>query len=164
MTARRLWIVNMLLLGITAGSLIDIVSGREHWPFSPYAMYSRLELDRTARKIMVFGVPEDLTQDPFPLQARQFIRPFERTRLNTAMSLLYRSSQGERNIRLAAKDIWRRYSSLRRTKLNAGPRLKEVRVYEVWWQLRADASNVRSPDRKRLLAIVTREELDEPDR
>ena len=159
MSRTRLLIVNLLLLVILAGSLTDIALGREHWPFSPYPMYSRLELERKTSKVMLFGVPKDPSEAPFPLQFRQMIQPFERTRLNTAMARLARSPEAKEALCTAAKDVWRRYREGRRKGQHSGPELREVRVYEVHWHLLPDASNVRDFADKRLVLTLTEPDL-----
>ncbi len=155
MSRPRLLTVNLLLLVILAGSLTDIALGREHWPFSPYPMYSRLELARETSKVMLFAVPENAEKAPFPLQTWEMIQPFERTRLNTAMARLARSPQAEEALRAAARDVWRRYLEGRR----ARPELREVRVYQVHWPLLPDASNVRNFAVKRLLLTLRERDL-----
>ena len=139
MSRARLLTVNLLLLVILAGSLTDIALGREHWPFSPYPMYSRLELARESRKVMIFAVPENAAKAPFPLQTWEMIQPFERTRLNTAMARLVRSTQAEEALRAAARDVWRRYREGRNEGRRSRPKLREVRVYQVHWPLLPDA-------------------------
>jgi hypothetical protein len=37
----RLWIVYGLLAVIVVGHLVEVVTQREHWPFSPYQMWSK---------------------------------------------------------------------------------------------------------------------------
>ena len=159
MSRTRLLIVNLLLLVILAGSLTDIALGREHWPFSPYPMYSRLELERETRKVMLFGVPKDAAEAPFPLQSQEMIQPFERTRLNTAMARLARSPRAKERLRVATIDVWRRYREGRSKGQHSGPELREVRLYEIHWHLLADASNVRDFADKQLVLTLTERDL-----
>ncbi len=154
----RLLIINLLLVGILAGSLTDMLWDREHWPFSSYPMYSRLELKNETTKVMLYGVPRNSADVPFPLQSTAFIQPFDRTRLNTALARLARSSQPDKNLRAAAEDVWERYRRSRSEGRHAGPPLREVRVYQVHWRLRPDASNVNTPDDKQLLLTIDRPE------
>lgn len=147
----RIWVAHLVALGLAGGSLFDLVTGREHWPFSPYSMYSRMDLQRTASRVMPFGAPEDSNLPDFPLQDEMYVYPFEKTRLNAALARL--APSGVR-LQAAARDLLRRYQQLRRQGKHTGPKLKAVRIYRVHWDLRPDADNVHSFENRRLLVEI----------
>ena len=53
MSPARVRVVNVALALLIAGSLIDIATGREHWPFSPYAMFAVSAPSRTVSKLIL---------------------------------------------------------------------------------------------------------------
>jgi hypothetical protein len=139
---------------LMAGSLFDIVTGQEHWPFSPYPMFSSVESSRTLDSLLLVGVPADPGAPEFPLRAAAYIAPFDQCRLNTAL-LRARSARDE-GARLHAmlEDCFRRYEDQRRRGAHDGPPLRAVRVYDAHWELAADAGNADAPDRTHLLDEV----------
>src|SRR5438034_10900469 len=83
---RRTGLVYALMAVIVAGSCFDMVTGREHWPFSPYEMYSRLRRQRTLTVERLFGVTEGAPRREVPLSEFLYIQPFKRQRLQSALT------------------------------------------------------------------------------
>src|SRR5438552_19071475 len=81
----RRWLVHAVIGVIVVGSFYDIVTGREHWPFSPYAMYSRVRREGTLTTLRLYGVTEDGPAE-MPLIADAYLQPFRRARLAGALS------------------------------------------------------------------------------
>jgi len=42
MTLRRQILIHLLIAGVIAGSVYDIVASQEHWPFSNYPMFATI--------------------------------------------------------------------------------------------------------------------------
>ena len=56
MTAARRRMIYGLMATLVIGHLYDIATRREHWPFSPYPMYSHLNSDRVLDAPRIVGV------------------------------------------------------------------------------------------------------------
>jgi hypothetical protein len=66
MTAGRFVAVNALVAVLLAASAYDIATGREHWPFSPYPMFSSVERSWTLDSLLLTGVAADSSGREFP--------------------------------------------------------------------------------------------------
>ena len=150
----RFLLVHLGLAVLLAGSGFDILAGREHWPFSNYPMYSRIERDRTVTKLHLYGVPEGAATREFPLLDHRYIQPFDKTRLTSALQQLQRRPDAERQLREAARDVLERYEVLRQAGRHDGPPLQAVRLYRLEWRLDPRARNVDQPDGRALLLEV----------
>ncbi len=153
----RLLLVQLGVLLLIAGSLFDMVTGGEHWPFSAYPMYSRVELERSTTKLHLFGVPIGQADNEIPLRAVSYIVPFDKTRLNSALRKLQRQSPEDHLLRVAVSDMLERYEVLRESGRHDGPPLQAIRLYELHWSLDPWARNVNQPDDRKLLLEVKRE-------
>ena len=145
--------VHLLILGLVGASAYDIASGREHWPFSPYPMFSAVEQVPTLQLLRVVGVTRDGGRE-IPLLDSQLIAPFDQCRLSTAFSRTY-NNQARRPLTVAMlRDCYDRYEALRSAGQHDGPPLQAVRLYEMKWTLDPEGRNVETPDEKCLLAEV----------
>src|SRR3954466_14849528 len=87
MTGARRCVVYAALAVICAGSLVDLATDSEHWPFSPYSMYSDVKREPyELRQLRLFGVP--VRGDEFALQEVEYIQPFDPVRLRLILSEL----------------------------------------------------------------------------
>src|SRR5690349_11196547 len=55
----RVWMVFGLLAFLVLGHLFEVVTQREHWPFSPYQMWSRPSLGWELNREMLRGVTDE---------------------------------------------------------------------------------------------------------
>ena len=85
MTAGRIVAVHALVALLLGASSYDVVTGQEHWPFSPYPMFSSVERSRTLDSLLLVGVVADASGREFPLREAAYIAPFDQCRLNTAL-------------------------------------------------------------------------------
>ena len=146
-------VVIALLIG---GSLYDIITGSEHWPFSPYAMFSNVEREPFMSRHLLFGVTEQEPGDEITLQSFQYIRPFMENRLNSAFRRMKSEPDGQQLLTEALHDCLTRYERLRLAGCHDGPPLQGIRLYWLQWKLDPWAKNVHQPDRRKLLAEVMR--------
>ncbi len=145
--------ISILLLGFLTGSLYDIVTDQEHWPFSQYPMFSGVWQSPTFSWLRLYGVSPDGRE--FALDANRYVAPFDQSRLPKAMRRILERRDGLLQIRSALADVAMRYEALRRDGRHGGPPLARLRLYEVEWTIARDAANVDRPDRRRLVAEVT---------
>ncbi len=159
----RLLLVHLGLFVILAGSLFDIATGREHWPFSPYPMFSSIEREPVEEKVRLYGVPLGesngggaTTDEEFPLLDEAAIQPFDEARLASGLRKLQRRGD-DPALRAAMSDVLARYETLRLAGQQDGPPLQAVRLYELSWTLDPLARNVDTPDARVLLLEVKRD-------
>jgi hypothetical protein len=154
MTLRRQILIHLLIAGVIAGSLYDIVTSQEHWPFSDYPMFSTIHRKPTLDNwYRLYGVTLDG-------QERAILRyselwPLDQSRLPLGIRRIDQSGGSETRVRAALEDILRRYEARRAQGLHHGPSLKAIRLYSVSWDLEPHAANIDRPRSKRLITEVT---------
>ena len=151
MRRSRLILVHLMIAAIVVGSGFDIGVGREHWPFSNYPMYSRIERGDTVTRFHFYGVLATPGGGEMPLTDDRFIAPFDKTRLNAALQQLSRDPDGARLLREAARDTLARYEARRRAGLHDGPPLRAIRLYRLTWQIDPLTRNRDRPERREVL-------------
>jgi glycosyltransferase involved in cell wall biosynthesis len=82
----RIVLVQLLIAVLVGGSAYDIITGREHWPFSPYPMFSTVERAPTLDVLRLFGVSDEPSPREIPLLDQDAIAPFDQARLATALA------------------------------------------------------------------------------
>jgi hypothetical protein len=154
LTRRRL--INGGLALLLGGSLYDIVTGQEHWPFSPYRMYSRVDTERSLTALRLFGVTAGRTPREVQLRRAAEIAPFDQARLEFAFRKLRRRPNGRARLHEAVRDCLERYETRRAAGRHDGPPLRGARLYELRWRLDPRARNVDRPEERTLLVEVHR--------
>ena len=152
----RYCLINILIAVIVAGSLFDIITRKEHWPFSPYDMYSGVVRDRSLTLLRLYGVREGKPSEELPLLEFQSIQPFDNARLRFALAQMVRDENREQLLREALQDCLRRYAALGVAARHSGPPLEGIRLYRVYWTLDPSALNLNAPDNKELLSEVSK--------
>lgn len=155
MSKFRMAIVNLLLVLLIAGSIYDIVTDQEHWPFSQYPMFSGVWRATTFRWYRLVGVREDGRE--VTLDDRHYIEPFDQSRLHAAFVRLAERPDAARDLHAAVANCLERYERQRLTGRHDGPALHEMRLYQFEWRLDPDARNVDTPDARHLIAEAARE-------
>lgn len=157
MSKRRLLLVHAVIALLICGSLYDIITGSEHWPFSPYPMYSGVQRERSLSSQWLFGVVEEEPYREIPIRGYQYIQPFDQTRLTLAL-IRARGNSNKQLLNQALRDCLVRYERLRLAGLHDGPPLRGLKIYELEWKLDPKASNLNEPYRRTLLAEFRRSE------
>ena len=157
MSPARLVLVHVGLFTLVAGSAFDILTGREHWPFSPYGMFSGVEDDTTALRMYLYGVPEGSDEGEVPLLEEAYLRPFSMIRLHSAFRKLQHRPASDSLLQVAVRDVARRYERRRAAGQHGGPPLGRLRLYAVHWRLEPDARNAARPDRREFVVEVNLE-------
>jgi hypothetical protein len=145
-TPRRRLLANAVILAILGGQAAAIVTGRELWPFSPYAMYSNLRRGPTISRLWVVGVSEGGAETPLH---GAMLHPFRFSQLEAGLGRL----DGEVR-REGLSDLLRRYEVRRLAGRHAGPALEALRLYRMTFDAAADGD--RRPLARDLLAEVRR--------
>lgn len=152
MRAWRQRLVQSLMAVVIGGHCYDIATGREHWPFSPYPMYSHLP-HWTMETGRIMAVPsgggaELVWREP------HLLAPFDQSRLLQGLDTLLRAGDRPR-VTAALRDCLVRYERRRRAGEHDGPALHALRYYRTHWALDPEARNVDRPDRRDLVVEVT---------
>src|SRR4029453_6438178 len=122
MSTRRLVVAHGMILALVAGGLYDVATGREHWPFSPYAMFADVDLSRTATRLAMVGIEEGRGLE-VPRSDRWVARPLGTKRLGDALELLLAEPGGARRVEVILAELLARYERLRLQGAHSGPRL-----------------------------------------
>lgn len=149
----RVLFVHALIALLIGGSFFDIITGREHWPFSPYLMYSGVRREHSLSTLWLFGVTGETPPREVPLNAFRYIQPFHHTRLSRAFERMDVQAR-----RAALSNCLTRYEKLRSAGRHDGPALKGLRLYDLEWELDPLARNINNPSRRELIAEVGRSE------
>jgi hypothetical protein len=155
-TRVRTWLAHAVIAVVAGGGLVAIATDSEHWPFSPYPMYSWLRPASYTTQVL-FGVTAEAPGREFPLFARAYIYPFNAAVVRDSFSLqLRRDAARPERTRQALLDCLRRYERRRRARLHDGPALRAMRLYRLTWALLPGATNFDRPEGKELLLEVGR--------
>jgi glucosyl-dolichyl phosphate glucuronosyltransferase len=150
----RLAFVHALLAVVIGGSLYDIRTGREHWPLSPYPMFSIVDREPTVKCLRIVGIAAGRDREEIPLLDADVIRPFDQCRLTSALSRTFHDPARRDLVHEQLRDCLARYEARRLKGEHEGPPLSGVRLYEMQWTLDGDAANVTTPDTRRLIDTV----------
>ncbi len=153
MGKRREFFVYALIFMIAGGSLFDIVADKEHWPFSPYPMFSFVRRDYSLNKLQLYCVTESEPPLEMPLDA-QYIQPFNTSRLSAALEGMLKSASPNQHLNEVLQDILVRYEVLHCLGRHNGPPLRGIRLYRLYWHLNPWARNVERPDRRKLILEI----------
>ena len=94
---RRLW-PNLLILGLLGCAAFEVVTGREHWPFSPYPMFAEAETPKTVSRVRVIGTDAGGVEVPIVRSGQT--PPLDPIRLRSALTKL--SLDGPTRLKRAA--------------------------------------------------------------
>jgi len=150
LTTHRLVLAHLLILGVVGGSLYDIGTRQEHWPFSNYPMFSTIHKEPKLVWFRVFGVTSDNRE--IPLNSHETLWPLDQSRLPLGLRRLAQTRGNEARVRTAIADVLDRYERRRKAGELDGPALQGIRLYRVAWTLQPYASNLETPDSRELIA------------
>lgn len=156
LSRQRVWLVYAVITVISGGSLFDIVTDTEHWPFSQYAMYAWVNRNYSLTLTRLFGVTDSDPPREIPLTASKYLQPFNPYRLRRAFNWMLQSADREQLLGDALRDVLRRYEERRRAGHHDGPALQGLKLYRFYWKLDPWARNIDRPDSKDLIFAVTR--------
>ena len=144
----RTWLVNGAVAALVLGHLMEIVRQTEHWPFSNYPMWARVSKEWHETQVVPMGVADDDPTEEVPLTNPGYFAPMPvyYQRLN------FRSVAKKPKVRdQLLRDYLDRYERRRAAGEHAGPPLRGIRLYELYWTMDRGAANVATPERRTLL-------------
>jgi hypothetical protein len=147
---RRFLLANAVILSLVGACLVQIAIGGDFWPLSGYRMFSTADADSVYSRIELIGVPRGESEEILLLADHRVLRPFDRSRLRSALERMRAAEDSEARLARAARDILRRYHAA-----GEAP-LAELRIEEIQW--RTDRrGKVEVLRRERLATAVARE-------
>lgn len=149
MSTLRLLVAHGMILTLLAGGLRDIATGREHWPFSPYAMFADVDLSRTASKLVLVGIDGGSLE--VPRAGVWAAHPLSAGRVGVALELELAEPRGAQRVAVIVAQLLARYEQMRLQGRHAGPRLASLRLYRLEWDLDTAVDRARPADRRTLI-------------
>jgi hypothetical protein len=150
MSNRRLLVVHGIILFVIAGSLYDIGTRQEHWPFSNYPMFSSVHRQPTLTWLRLFGVTDDNRE--VPLLKYNELWPLDQSRLPLGLRRVADQPDSGPRLQDALSDVLNRYNARREKGEIKGPELRALRLYKIAWTLEPFAANLDRPSTRQLVA------------
>lgn len=145
----RIAVVLAVITVLVAGHAIDIYLLREHWPFSYYHMYARVEKRRTVGVFSLFGLMREPGYRALErITSARYVPPLSEGRLRVILMAAYRRGEDPKNIedtKQVMADYMRLYESRRIAGLHDGPRMQEIHFYRLVWRLRGEQTYLSKP-------------------
>jgi hypothetical protein len=158
MTLRRQILVHLFIFAMVAGSLYDIVTSQEHWPFSDYPMFASIHRKHTLDNwYRVFGVTPDGRE--VAIIRYDELWPLDQSRLPLGIRRIAQTPGSQERVRAALEDTLRRYEARRAAGQHGGPEIDGIRLYSQSWDLEPYAANLDRPRSRTLIAEVSRQTL-----
>lgn len=146
-------VVNGAVLSIIGIGLLQVLLGRDDYPFSSYPMYSSVRREFSQKEMRLFGVTEQGHE--IHLATRQQLYPFAQDRMKMALKRMDSRADAGKDILSTLEYVFQTYERRRVEGDHGGILLTSVRLYEMEWDLLADASNISTPRTKRLVSEYT---------
>jgi hypothetical protein len=157
-----------LVAFILGGHILDITWAREHWPFSYYPMYARVESARKQTLLSLSGLMRSPGKRAIVrLTDSRYVPPLNEGRLRVILMAAYRRGDRPQNIdavKQVMRDYMRLYEARRIAGLHDGPQMQEIYLYRFTWNLRPDGTPQSKPSKSEQLLKVTWAEVVEATR
>jgi hypothetical protein len=102
----------------------EVWTGREHWPFSPYPMFSEVEEPVTTVRYRLFAQrAEDPDGPPIPIADPDWIAPFHYIKLHASLGQLAARPASDPSMQQAVQELLERYEQRRLAGDHDGPLL-----------------------------------------
>ncbi len=152
----REFLVYAVIFIIIGGSVFDIITQREHWPFSPYSMFSTVRREYSLTRLRLFGLTDIDSSRELPLNEPRYIQPLGDKHIQRVMSIKKKPDNVsyESYVEEALRHILTRYEALRIAGEHDGPELRGIRLYRYQWKLDPWIRNVERPDRGELILEI----------
>ena len=135
----------LLFLGVT-------FTAYRQWPLSNVPMYANVKVENSFSEVFVYGITEQ--DEEILLETATYFKPFDSSWLSYVIGMNTSGVFDEGNSRdnEFKQKLISYYRRGKELGTHHGPTIKEVRVYDVKWNLKQDFSNLKEPEfKKRLL-------------
>lgn len=150
MPAWRRRVVAAGLVGFVLVSAAHALTGREHWPFSPYAMYSTPKADYQSDKLLLVAV-DAAGEERWLLSAAE-LAPLNRAKVDAVLGRARRADGQGRSVAHAGPTLRRAFVDLVGVIERHHPEAAAFRLYHAVWEMDPAAANLRDPEVWDLLA------------
>jgi hypothetical protein len=141
MKPRRIWLVYGLFAILVGGHLVEVVTQREHWPFSPYQMWSIPSRGWETNREMLRGVTDEPAPREVPVTPSQLYPiPYQMIVVNMQQAAKALKAGEPAKADAIIRGLLEQYEKRRAAKQHGGPPLKGLRLYQVTWKMDTDAS------------------------
>lgn len=159
MTRRRLLLVNAVLVVLIGGHLYDIAVDKEHWPFSQYQLFARLQDEEALKMMQLFGVPRESDKEFYLGEvsgrfSSKSARLMESLRY-IGLSKRYEPEEREKILEDKLREQMALYEEMRLSGQHQGPPLQNMKLYYAQWYIESQPQFNDPPDDKRLIAEVS---------
>jgi hypothetical protein len=163
----RRWRVALVLLlaaFIVGGHLYDIVTQREHWPFSFYPMYGRVQKKRQLSVLTLCLITrgEDGKRHMMRITDDKYVPGLGEARLRNILMAAWGRDGSQpgavRKTREVLRAYLESYEANRVKRLHDGPAAIEAQLCRMTWPLKGDASSQKARTVESLLAVRIGEE------
>jgi hypothetical protein len=161
MRRSRIWIVYALFAVIVGGHLVEVATQREHWPFSPYQMWSKPSVGWDVKREMLRGVTDEPTPREVSITPQQLYPiPYQMVVVNMQQANRAVKEGNTKQADTIIRGLLEHYNNRRAAGKHDGPPLKELRLYQITWKMDTDASeaSLQNPTETKLLFPVLTDE------
>jgi hypothetical protein len=152
MSTRRMFIVYLLLAFIVGGHAYAVYRDVEYWPFSPYPMF-RWIVEPQTRFSELWGVPRGQPDKEIELYD-EYVPTLPGHRIQRQF-IKYAKAGDAKKLHAMVDEWMQQYEANRRAGRHNGPELETLRVYEFTYTLKPGATNMGTPDERKLLWQVS---------
>jgi len=141
----RVWMVWALAAVLVLGHSFDIVTLTEHWPFSYYQMYARVQKNPQLELLSLCAIVQDGKRQRQVRITESFVPQLGEARMrNILMASWGRPTRPNRNaardVSAILRDYLKMYESRRVAGLHDGPPMLEAQLCRITWKLKPDGS------------------------
>lgn len=155
--------VALLALFIVAGHGYDIWQQREHWPFSFYPMYGRVQKRRTLQILALYAiVPNDTPGAKKKWQMvrvtdGKYVPPLNEVRIRNILMAAWgrdgATGRAQRATEAVLRDYLNLYEARRLKQLHDGPPMLEARLCRMTWRVRNGATRQKPESVESLMGV-----------
>jgi hypothetical protein len=145
----RTWLVAALAAVIVLGHGYDIAAQVEHWPFSFYPMYGRVQKKKTLQMLALYTVsPDPVRRRKFVVNRlieSKYVPPLNEVRMRNILMMSWGRDGTKPGAVLATaavlRDFLRLYESRRVAGLHDGPPIVEAQLRRITWRVKPGAAS-----------------------
>jgi len=134
-----------VLLG---GHLFDIIRQREHWPFSFYPMYGRVQRKPVLKVPALYGLMKEGKRAKGERITRSFVPQLSEARIRNILLAAWgrdgSAPNSKQKIAAILYDYIKLYESRRRAGRHDGPPMVEAQFVQITWSVKSGAPNRRA--------------------
>jgi hypothetical protein len=144
----RVWLVLSLAIVLIVGHAYDIIVQREHWPFSYYPMYGRVQKKRQLKVPALYGKMQQGKRAKGQRITRSYVPQLSEARIRNILIAAWgrdgSARTAHRSVAAILHDYIKLYESRRIAGLHDGPPMVEAQFVVITWVVKSNASSKRA--------------------